>query len=57
MHDAAEGALTQRHYKAPQSVDTHEDIHIVAVILNKALIVFDCQIDLIFDLLIGIVYL
>ena len=54
-HDAAEGALTQSHYKTSNTVDTHEDGHVVAVILDVALLALHLHLDTILDILVSIV--
>ena len=54
-HDAAEGALTQSHYQTSYTVDTHEDGHVVAVVLDIALLALHLHLDAVLDVLVCIV--
>ena len=55
VHDLAERRATQRHDKAAYAVDTHKDIHVVGVVLGKALAVLDRHLDVVLDLLVRVV--
>ena len=55
VHDLAERRTAQRHDQAAYAVDTHKDIHVVGVVLGKALAVLDRHLDVVLDLLVRIV--
>ena len=56
-HQSTESGILQRHYHTSYTVDSHEDIHIVRIILCKALAVFHLHFNLVLNLLIGIIHL
>ena len=56
LHQTAEGTVSQCHNKTSDTVDTHEYVHIIAVIFNKALTFFDLHLNLIFDFLISVIH-
>ena len=57
VHQLAECAVFQSHGHTPHAIDTHEDIHIVAVIFGEALQIFYSHLDLIVYLLVCIVHM
>ncbi len=54
IHDFVERRAAQRHDKAPDAVDAHEDVHVVSIVLREALTVLDHHVKVVGDLLIGV---
>ena len=54
-HQTTEGAVPKCHDQTSDTVDSHEDLHIVAVILCKTLPVLNLHLNLIFDFFISII--
>ena len=55
VHDLAERRATQRHDQTAHAVDAHKDVHVVGIVLGKALAVLDRHLDVVLDLFVRIV--
>ena len=55
VHDLAERRAAQRHDQATHAVDAHKDVHVVGVVLGKALTVLDRHLDVVLNLLVRVV--
>ena len=55
VHDLAERRATQRHDQTAHAVDAHKDVHVVGIVLGKALAVLDRHLDVVLDLFVRVV--
>ena len=54
-HDLAERRAAQCHDQAAHAVDAHKDVHVVGIVLGKALTVLDRHLDVVLNLLVRVV--
>ena len=55
VHDLTERRAAQRHDQAANAVDAHKDVHVVGIVLGKALTVLDRHLDVVLNLLVRVV--